>query len=282
MKFKHLSLNLIFLLIGTKLFGQIDLQFEYDYSDEFTKAVYSEIKMQFPNKMNDKLYADTLKSVEFTKADYFLISGNYFLSIYFSNNSGIRDSISYSFELDGTETDISIGISFRYYEKLYKENEQWIKKEKIPKGYISITKYYKSPESIKISLENLKSEDYKGPFFKLINNSRDTLYGEYLPGYFWGSLYISLNDSTWSSKKIGVIDTEFVDSPPLYPDSSKIATVGSFGLYRNLPNFFYKYELLLSKTGNSHSLSKYVDDNYMEWWTMTENFYRLTYKFKID
>jgi hypothetical protein len=283
MNFKQLSINLTFLLISIKLFGQIDLLFKYDYSDDFKKAVYSEIKMQLPNSKIYKLYSDTLKSVMFSKANYFLNSGSYFLTVYFSDNNVVRNSVKYYFSLDGTETDVTIDISFHYNEKLYKVNEQWIKKEKIPKGYISITKYYQSPQSIKISLENLESNDYyKGPFFRLINNSRDTLYGEYLPGYFWGSLYISLNDSTWSRKKTGIIDTDFVDSPPLFPDSSKIATVGSFGVYNKLPKCFYKYELLFSKTGNFHGLSKYLDNSCMEWWTMTEEFYRLTYKFKID
>ena len=283
MNFKQLSIGLIFFLISPISFGQVDLRFDYGYSDDFIQPIYSEIKMQFPNKKIDKLYSDTLKSVELLKQDYFLFSGNYLLTINFSDNNLVKDSAEYSFAINGLETDISISIDFHYNEKLYKVNDQWIKKEKIPKGYISVTKYYESPESIKISLENLESTDgYKAPFFRLINNSRDTLYGEYLPGYFWGSLYISTNDSTWSRKKIGTIDTEFVDSPPLFPDSSKIATVGSFGVYNKLPNFFYIYELLFSKNGNTHGLSKYLDNRCMEWWAITEEFYRLLYKFKIE
>lgn len=283
MIFKQLSVNLTLLLISSKLFGQIDLQFKYDYSDDFKNPVFSEIKMQLPNRKIDKLYSDTLKSVEFSKSDYFLIPGSYSLTIYFSDNNVVCDSLTYSFGLNGTETDIAINISFYYDEKLSKVNEQWIKKEKIPKGYISVIKYHQAPESIRISLENLPSDDYyRGPFFRLTNNSRDTLYGEYLPGYFWGGLYISSNDSIWSRKRIGIIDTDFEESPPLFPDSSTIATVGSFGMYRIMPKCFYKYELLFSKTGKFHNLSIYQDNNFMEWWAATEDFYRLIYKFKIE
>jgi hypothetical protein len=282
MYFKQLSIGLVLLLSCTRIIGQIDLQLNYSYSEDLNKTISSKIALQFPNRKTANLYADTLKSFELLKADYLSIPGSYLLTIYFSDNNTIRDSIDYGIVIDGKETDIEIDISFHYNERLQKVNNQWIKKEKIPKGYISVRKYFQPPESIKISLSNLESNDsFQGPFFRLVNNSRDTLYGEYLPGYFWGSLYISTNDSTWSRKKIGIIDTEFVDSPPLLPDSIKIATVGSFGAYYKLPKCSYKYELLLSNT-STHGLTKHIDNDCMEWWATTENFYRLIYKFKIE
>lgn len=67
---------------------------------------------------------------------------------------------------------------------------------------------------------------------KIKNNSKDTLYGEYLPGYFWGTLSYIRNDSILATRT-GRIDYTFDNPPPLYPDSVKIATVGSFGLTKN-------------------------------------------------
>jgi hypothetical protein len=281
MNIRQLTFGFVLLLLGQNLFGQIDLQFTYEYSDDFKKPVYSKIKIQSPNENIETLYADTIRLFETTKQSYLQYPGDYILKVSFSDFCSLIDSVEYRFTINGTETDVFVNIGFYLDFKLVRENNQWIKKEIVPQGHISVTKHFKASESIQIKWEDIQSDDYKGPFFKITNNSKDTLYGEFLPGYFWGTLSMSINDSTWSRKNIGTIDMEFVDSPPLLPDSSKIATVGSFGLLKILPKCYYTYEVFLSKKPFNFGLSKYLDKN-VEWWANTKELYRLRYKFKIE
>jgi len=284
MKNKRLTYGLFLLLISSKLVGQTDLQLNYKYSEDFKKPVFSVIKLHFPNGKIDKLYTDTLKTFDLFKPNYLKNSGSYSLYVFFAKNDLKTDSLSYNFKLDGKETDVKVDISFYIDRQRIRQGGKWIEKSKIPRGTIYVTKYYEAPKSVHVNIDSteLGDEYYKGPFFKITNNSRDTIYGEYLPGYFWGTLSIQRNDSTWSRNYTGNIDTEFVGKPPLSPDSSRIATVGSFGMFKKLFKTSYCYELLFTKNNKSRGASLYENHETFQWWTTTDEFYRLKYKFKID
>jgi hypothetical protein len=144
-------------------------------------------------------------------------------------------------------------------------------------------KYYNASKLIDIALdnENLGDEYDKGPFFKIKNNSKDTLYGEHLPGYFWGTLSYRKNDSTLFTK-IGILDYMFVDSSPLYPDSIKYATVGSFGLTKKLAPFEYRFEVMLADKWQSQGIGVFKELKHIIWWAGTRNYYKLKYDFKVD
>ena len=118
-------------------------------------------------------------------------------------------------------------------------------------------------------------------YFIIKNNSKDTLYGEHLPGYFWGTLSYRKNDSTLFTK-IGILDYMFVDSPPLYPDSIKYATVGSFGLTKKLVPFEYRFEVMLADKRQSQGIGVYKELKHIIWWAGTKNYYKLKYDFKVD
>jgi len=79
-------------------------------------------------------------------------------------------------------------VSFDFKERLYKKGDIYEKGDKTLNGYIRINKYYEASEKVKIEIdkEQKGEELFKGPFFKITNNSTDTLNGEYLPEYFWG------------------------------------------------------------------------------------------------
>ena len=284
MKNRRLTYVLFLVLISVKLFGQTDLKLNYKYSEDFKRPVFSVIKLHFPSGKIEKLYSDTLKKIDLFKPHYIEESGNYSLSVLFANNNLKTDSLTYDFKLNGKETDVKIDISFYIDRQRIRQGGQWLEKPPIPHGIIYVTKYYKAPKSVLINLDSTKlgDEDYKGPFFKLTNNSRDTIYGEYLPGYFWGTLSIQRNDSTWSRKYTGNIDMEFVGKPPLSPDSSRIATVGSFGMFKKLAKTSYCYELLFTKDKKSRGASLYENHETFQWWAITDEFYRLKYKFKIE
>lgn len=278
MSSKQLIYSLILILISSQLFGQADLRFEYKSSDEFVAPVHSVIRIHHPNGMIDKLLSDTLKSSKSLKEAYFGAPGNYLLTIYYSNKISETDSVDYNFTLNGNESDVSIKVSLDQDIKTEYKSGNWIETKRKNKGYISVTKYYNSPKTVTLTLGNAKQ--LKSPVLKINNFSKDTIYGEYLPGYFWGCISNSFNGSNWSRKRCGRIDTNFSPLPPLYPDSSRITTVGSFGRIKLPITGLFRYVLLFSTTGNSHGHRKYLNSNNIEWWAMTEEFYRLVFERK--
>ncbi len=102
-----------------------------------------------------------------------------------------------------------------------------------------------------------------------------------MPGYFWGALSYIRNDSILATK-IGILDYEFVASPPLYPDSTKLATVGSFGLTKKLMPFNYRFEVMLADKWQSQGIGVYKERQNIDWWAGTKNYYKLKYDFKVD
>lgn len=287
----HISLFLFLLIVkGTTLYGQNDLGFFYNYdrgllnhSDQsFDSPIFSKIKLRFPNGNICQLFADTVSRYDFSRKNFFKEQGDYILKIYFSSDKYGKDSIDYQFGISGKEIKVDISISFYYDGKYYKNGDYWEKKEKVPQCHVSVFKYVPCPESIAISLNKVKesNEFYKGPFFDLKNNSKDTIYGVYLPGYFWGKLFFTRDDST-IVEKMGTIDEMFGDSPPLYPDSTKIAMVGSFGLFKQLPPLKYRYELLLSNKWESLGVGVFLDKDDFVWWAGTKEYYKLTYDFEV-
>jgi hypothetical protein len=99
----------------------------------------------------------------------------------------INETTDYGFTLNNKEINVAIYVSYEYFWTV-NENRHWDGKPKIPMGSICIAKTYNSLESISIVLDSTKSSKYcSGPFFRLTNNSKDTLYGNYSPGYFWGT-----------------------------------------------------------------------------------------------
>lgn len=256
----------------TDIWAQPDLNFEISYSEQFASKVFLDVEAIFPDHKIEKLYVDSLKSWDYSKENYFAETGDYSLIVRLIQEDLMTDSLIYPFRLTGQETDIEIEISF------YPETNQ-----KSNKGYVSICKYQESLPSINICLENMESSDYyKGPLFRLTNHSNDTIYGEYMPGYFWGTLSIKQNNSKWGRKQMGMIDSNFVERNPLYPDSSTIATVGSFGLYRRVPPLHYKFELLYSVRSGQYGFSMHSGTEKMEWWTRTREFYQLIYEFDLS
>jgi hypothetical protein len=276
-RFKY-GLALIFL--SSRLFGQIDLRFDYELSD-FRDIVKCDISLTIPNENEVQLYLDTINKYHDLKKDFFTQPGQYKLDCKYFINSKCIDSIVYSFELNGDEKEIEMSVDLGQDINSKWIKNKWTELSRKNQCYISIVKYFESPESIKLKLANIESSEYyKGPFFILTNFSKDTIYGEHLPGYFWGRLSF-ISDSIRSRELIGQIDMNFVDMQPLYPDSSRIAMVGSFGLFNKLPPNKYEYKLLFSTSGNTHGYRKYLDNIPTEWWAKTESFYKLIYDFEI-
>ncbi|RXQ86903.1 hypothetical protein EO244_16795 [Ancylomarina salipaludis] len=229
------------------------------------------------------MYSDSITKYDFSDNENFTSKGKYVLSIYFSAEKYGQDSIVYDFELRGNEIKTTISVDFDFRERLIKKGNIYEKGDSVLNGYIRINKFYDAPKTIEISIDkgNVGNEYYKGPFFKIKNNSTDTLYGEHLPGYFWGTLSYLRNDSTFMTRT-GILDYEFVDSPPLYPDSTKIASVGSFGFRKKLVPFDYRFEVMLAKKWQSIGIGIYEEKKNFIWWAGTKEYYKLTHDFKIE
>jgi hypothetical protein len=277
------SLNqcLFWILVSSKLFGQADLKFEYKLSD-FKEPVKSRISILKPDLSSEELYFDSVRTILNNRKMFFNQIGKYELNCDYSINNQIIDSTKYAFNFDGKGFEIELSVHLGQQVNSKWINNKWTEMDRKNTAYISVIKYSEAPQSIYIQLDNKESDEYyKGPFFKLTNRSKDTIYGEYLPGYFWGCLSFMINDSTWSKKRTGTIDDQFIYLPPLPPDSDRIASVGSFGLFKICPPRAYHYELLYSKSGNSHGYHEYSQTNSTKWWAKTEEFFKLNYNFTI-
>ncbi|MBB6461858.1 hypothetical protein [Flammeovirga kamogawensis] len=265
------------------LHGQNVLQFSIESGEAIKSPIESSVLLKFPDGRISKLYSDSKSKYDFIDKEYFTSKGKYILSIYFIAEKYGQDSIEYDFELNGDEIKTTISVNFDFKERLIEKGNIYEKGEEVLNGYVRINKYYNAPKTIELSIdnENIGTEYYNGPFFKIKNNSTDTLYGEHLPGYFWGTLSYLRNDSTLMTR-IGILDYNFIDSPPLYPDSTKITSVGSFGLRNKLVPFDYRFEVLLAKKWQSTGIGIYEEHKSFSWWAGTKEFYKLDLDFKIE
>lgn len=273
----------ILLITGMALYGQSNIDFSYKCDNEIKRPFKSRILLKLPQNKIYELFSDTINEFRFTTGNFITTKGKYTISIFFGAEKNVKDSIDYSFELKGNEINTEISVRFDFDEKLIKKGDIYVKGEKVLNGYLEVINYYKAPKWIKIELDKnyVGDEYYKGPFFKIKNNSKRTLYGEHLPGYFWGTLSYLKNDSiikTW----YGTIDYMFADYPPLYPDSTKIAMVGSFGYMKKLFPFDYRFNVMLAEKFQSTGVRVFDERKNFVWWADTKEYYKLTYDFKID
>ncbi len=253
MKINRFIIIFFICLISNNLHGQNKLQFSFECGETIKSAIDTKISLKFPNGNTSILYADSKTKYGFADKEIVSSKGEHILLIYLNVANYGYDSIAYNFELNGNEIETTISVTFDFIEQLIKNNEIYEKGDKIINGYVQINKYYNTPSTIKISIDKecIKNKYCNGIFFNIKNNSKDTIFGEHLPGYFWGTLTYLKNDSAYITR-IGTLDYNFVNAPPLYPDSTKIATIGSFGLQNRLNSYWdYKFEVMLAKTYQS-------------------------------
>ena len=252
---------------GLSGIAQTKLNFKY-YCLDFVETTRVSVYLKYSNNKIE-LLNDTVR--EFEKRLIIPTGKNdYILSVEFENKTIGKEALNYPFTLLGTETDIKVNVILT--------RNVWLEKEA---GVIEIIKYYDEANHLEIEyLSEVKGGgSFRGPFFMLKNNSNDTIYGKHLRGYFWGTLSF-LFDSVWSHEIFGQLDYDFVPRPPLFPDSTVIATVGSFGWQNELPKFWYRYTLLYYTTDkNTHK--RLEKDNFI-WRADTKKYYRLVYEFEVE
>lgn len=271
MKSKILIYTILFLFSLNSL-AQTELKFNYKQSDSVVEETQVSV---FLKNSTDKIevFNDTIRKFK-NSLNIPSKKENYILLVEFENKIIEKEVLTYPFSLDGSETDIEINAIF---------SSSSIDKKKRQSGSIEIRKYYEANQDIEIQyLPKMKgNEYYKEPFFMLKNNSNDTIYGQYLPGYFWGSISF-LEDSVWSRDYFGRLDTNFANSSPLFPDLIDIALVGSFGWRNELPKGRYKYTLQYTTDKNiSKAVKLHLEKDNFVWWADTKKYYRLIYEFDV-
>lgn len=253
--------------------GQCDMQVSYAVKDLQT-PVHGTVKLTCPDGKSTVILSDTCNKEDVTcRLDQ---RGNYRLSV--SLDGASTESWEQSFRITGEEYRVETKIHFRLEPK---DMRDWNCRDSISSGHFLITKYSAPSPLVRIKYSHTTSGqqgEFPGPFFHVINQSQDTLYGEWLPGYFWGNL------SVWKDEGYttlgAVIDTNFVDQPPLAPGSNTMAWVGSFG--RVIPYGKYRFSLYYSTEGSPKGSTRLLSEtDSFRWWGAVENWHLLSCDFEV-
>ena len=281
--YKKVILSIYLLLAGIQVYGQNEIKISYQRGNSIENPFKTLLFLKSPDGKSSQFTIDTASRFVFSQKHPLTQSGKYTLSIQVETKKGWVETLDQDFDIVGNELLTEIDIHFtRSQRKMKKVDKKHVNDNPII-GFIEIVKYYEAPKSIRIQLDKeFKGNEYmKGPFFRIKNNSTDTLYGEHLPGYFWGSLSMKNNDSI-DYTNFGTIDYNFADSPPLFPDSSTYASVGSFG-YRNilLPSQ-YQFELKLFNKLQTATKQISYENKGLIWYVDKKQYWKLKYDFEIE
>ena len=268
----------IFILILSNVIsvkGQCDMLVDYSV-ENIPSTSHGTLRMLLPDGKSTILLDDTVKQ---TKKEYHLEQlGEYRLTaVFFSALSG-RDSLERIFTLTGEEYKVETIVHFS---RELKDLFDWKSKDSINSGRFTITMYSHPSPLVKmkyIRSSTGENNEFPGPLFIVKNESRDTLYGEWLPGYLWGTLYKWV-DGEYVGNHSGQICTTWADEPPLYPDSVKPAWVGSSGA--RIPPGKYRFNLYYSTENNiKGAATKIYESDTFRWWSSVQNWHLLTCEFE--
>lgn len=256
--------------------GQCDMLIDYAV-EGILSTTHGTLSMLLPDGKSTILFDDTVRQMQ--KTIHLEQLGEYRLKTVFSCAQSGRDSLERSFTLTGEEHKVESSAHFRRELRNYSD---WKSKDSINSGRFTITKYSHPSPLVKIEfVRNSTGEngEFPGPLFLVKNESRDTLYGEWLPGYFWGTLSIWA-DGKYEGNHGGQICTTWTDEPPLYPDSVKPAWVASFG--RKTRPGKYRFNLYYSTENDiKGSARKVYESESFRWWSAVQNWHLLTCEFEV-
>lgn len=256
--------------------AQCDLQISYLVRD-LPSPVHGTLKLMHPDGKSTVLFSDTSRQGSIC---YRLEQkGEYRLSVSLADSSLNSESLEQRFSLTGEEHSVEASIHFQLEPK---DISDWSRLDSIPSGHFLITKYSSPSPLVTIKYSHTssgKEGEFPGPFFSVINESRDTLYGEWLPGYFWGTVSVWKDDGYTTLG--ATIDTNWEERPPLYPGAETLAWVGSFG--RFIPFGRYRFNLYYSTEGSFKGSTRLLSEtDSFRWWGTVENWHLLSCDFEVD
>ncbi|MEE3386049.1 MAG: hypothetical protein VZR36_13330 [Prevotella sp.] len=175
------------------------------------------------------------------------VSGNIYLkpglyrAIFLLNSSTFgQDSICRPFVINGKEKNIDIDMDAYY--------DSYGTRDSLVNVTAGVRRYYDAPRTVKLKYIDYQKSDstgaYPGPIFSIKNCSRDTLVGEYLPGFFWGTV-ARIFDGHCSRFYPGYVCTSFGTGQLLYPDSTRESWVATLG--KEIPPGKYRYRVRYTK-----------------------------------
>lgn len=185
MRKRLFAVLLLLLAQSASLHGQCDLHIDYSVEDLPVSSMGA-LRLQMPDGTASILFHDTCRQTAINCRLEQL--GEYRLTATFTNELNCDESLEQVFTLTGEEFLVEALVHFRLE---HKDLSDWSCKDSIPSGNFSITRYLHSSPFVKIKYlytNNGNGDKFPGPVFSIINDSQDTLYGEWLPGYFWGAL----------------------------------------------------------------------------------------------
>ena len=251
--------------------AQTKLNFKYNCSNSVLERTQVSVFIESSNNKMELLSNDTIREFK-NSLNILPKETDYTLFVEFETETIGKETLIYPFVLVGNETDIEINVRFL-------KNDIYDKKKR-ESAIIEVIQYYESNHNIELQyIPEMKGEDIKCPFFRLKNNSNDTIYGQYL-NHFWGSIRFFV-DSIWSREIIGTLDANVRVGSPLFPASTTIATVGTLGWRDDLPKSHYKYTLLYTTNKNMSNLVK-QEKNKFVWRAGTKSYYILSYEFNVE
>lgn len=279
MKWTRLLLvSLLFITHSVSAWGQCDLHIDYSVMD-LPADSHGILRLLRPDGTESLLFSDSCRQTEIVCPLDQL--GEYRLEATFVNDSNQNESLEQIFSLTGEEYLVESMVRFR---REPMDLSDWRCKDSIPSGFFTITKCLRPSPLVKIKYlytNGRKGDEFPGPFFSIINESQDTLYGEWLPGYFWGSL------SRWEEGEyvgyyVGNIDTDWVEEPPLFPGQEKTAWVASFGRFTPPGKYrFCLYYTTDSPYAPKQSAGLTRETKTFRWWSSVSNWYLLTCDFEL-
>lgn len=274
-----LAVLLLLLAQSTSLRGQCDLHIDYSVKD-LPPSSLGTLRLLMPDGTDFILFRDTCRQTEFTCRLEQL--GEYRMTATFTNGIKCNESLEQVFNLTGEEFLVEALVHFRLE---HKDLSDWSSKDSIPSGFFTITKCLHPSPLVKIKYlytNSRRGDDILGPIFSIINDSQDTLYGEWLPGYFWGVLS-RWKDGDYVGYSVGSIDTDWVEEPPLFPGQEKNAWVASFG--RITPPGKYRFRLYYTTDSPYVSKRSAVltrETETFRWWSSVSKWYLLVCDFEIQ
>lgn len=274
-----LAVLLLLLAQSASLHGQCDLHIDYSVKDLPTSSLGT-LRLLMPDGTDFILFRDTCRQTEFTCRLEQL--GEYRMTATFTNGIKCIESLEQVFNLTGDEYLVESIVHFRR-ERM--DLSDWSSKDSIPSGFFTITKCLHPSPLVKIKYlytNSRRGDDILGPIFSIINDSQDTLYGEWLPGYFWGALS-RWKDGDYVGYSVGSIDTDWVEEPPLFPGQEKNAWVASFG--RITPPGKYRFRLYYTTDSpyvSKRSAGLTRETETFRWWSSVSKWYLLVCDFEIQ
>lgn len=244
------------------------------YENNLQEVVHASLRMTLPDGENVLLLDDT---AEYKYASFHLEQkGEYRIMAFFSGNESGKDSLEKSFILTGDEYSIETNLQFELKKNDFPNSRN---EESFVECWFTFKLFSKPSPDVHIRFKYYSNDEIPGPFFEVINNSNDTLYGEWLPGFFWGRVSF-WDGNAYFGNLGGKIDLNFEGLSPLLPNDTTHAWVGSFG--RSLRPGKYRFNVYYStEDKRMHSVAFERENMKLRWYTNVSKWHLLTNEFEI-